>query len=171
MHAAERFGLRLGDRAVHAHLEQLHVAADRVERRAKLVAHHREEGALRAIRLLGDRALALELRRLLDELLLAHLELHRLPLELLVRDLHLAALRVGRGRRFFRDALGVEQRILELAALDRAAAAPRRCIHSPSRSRRTAFASTATSSPLFARSSRKISSARPCRRSSGKKCV
>ena len=61
--ALEVLALLGGDRAAHAHLEQLRVAADGVERRAQLVAHHREELALGAVgrfRLAARGALALE---------------------------------------------------------------------------------------------------------------
>ena len=47
---ADRVALRIGDRAAHAHLDELRVAADGVQRRPQLVAHRREEVALRAVR-------------------------------------------------------------------------------------------------------------------------
>src|SRR6185312_13813037 len=55
LNAAERFALRGGQVAVHAQLEQLGVAGDRVERRTQLVAHGREERTLAAIRRLRCR--------------------------------------------------------------------------------------------------------------------
>jgi hypothetical protein len=47
--APEVVALRLGDGPADPQLEQLGVAADGVERRAQLVAHHRQELALRAV--------------------------------------------------------------------------------------------------------------------------
>ena len=54
--ALERLALPVRDRAVQAHLEDLRVPRDRVERRAQLVAHHREELALRTIGAFGGDA-------------------------------------------------------------------------------------------------------------------
>ena len=82
------------------------------------MAHHREKGALRAIRILGDRPLALELRRLQNELLLRQLELDGLPLELLVGGLRVHTQRVRLRGRQLRHALCLEQRVLELSPLD-----------------------------------------------------
>src|SRR5688572_1836896 len=48
--AAEYFALGLGDGAMDAHLDELDVPRDRVERRPQLMAHRRQEVALRAIR-------------------------------------------------------------------------------------------------------------------------
>ena len=56
--AREVLALLRRDRAADAQLHQLRVAADRVQRRAQLVAHHREELALRAVRRLRLRARA-----------------------------------------------------------------------------------------------------------------
>src|SRR5690242_6049204 len=67
------------------------------------MAHRREERALSTVRILGERALSLELFSLLEELLFAHFELHRLTLELLV----------GLLGRF----LGAQQGVLELLPL------------------------------------------------------
>ena len=72
------------------------------------------------IRLLGDRALAVQLDGLQLELLLAHLELHGLALEQLVRGQQLVALRVRLRGRLLGRSPGLEQCILELAALDEA---------------------------------------------------
>jgi hypothetical protein len=57
--AIERVGLCLGYRTLDAHLEDLHVARDRVQGRAQLVAHDGEEVRLRAIRGFGGLAQAL----------------------------------------------------------------------------------------------------------------
>src|SRR5204862_1934232 len=50
LYPLERLALGISQRTVESHLQQLHVPTDRVERRAKLVAHHREKVALRAAR-------------------------------------------------------------------------------------------------------------------------
>jgi hypothetical protein len=67
----KRLSLCVGDGAMNAELEQLDLAADRVERRAELVAHDGKEIALRAVGgVCGFRCLAELLVRLLE--LLGH---------------------------------------------------------------------------------------------------
>src|SRR5687767_9972567 len=51
LHTLERVALGLADRAVYFHFYQLNVAADRVERCSKLMAHHCQELRFRAIRM------------------------------------------------------------------------------------------------------------------------
>src|SRR6266850_2883358 len=66
--------------AVGLHLEQLPEAEDRIEGRAQIVAHAREEIALRAV---GAIRLRLGLRQLVGPLAHALLELLGIPLHLL----------------------------------------------------------------------------------------
>ena len=94
---AERVALLVRHLAIDAELHDLRVAADRVERRAQLVAHHRQEIALRPVRPLRRPACLVRLGRDVLELLVRHLELlghgdgfRHAPLQLAVRALDLA---------------------------------------------------------------------------------
>ena len=82
--AVHRVALPFGERAPEAHLQKLRVTGDRVQRRAELVAHHRQELGLRARRRLGRRRDALMLDRDADQLR----ELLRQTLLALVEERH-----------------------------------------------------------------------------------
>jgi hypothetical protein len=53
LHPRERLALPIVHRSVQSELHELHVAANGIERRTKLVAHHREKITLRPVRRFG----------------------------------------------------------------------------------------------------------------------
>jgi hypothetical protein len=74
-------GLRGSRWAVDPHLDELRVPADCIERRAQLVAHHRQERALRPVRLLSRRPEPFELHRALLQVIVETLQFLALRLQ------------------------------------------------------------------------------------------
>jgi len=96
--------LRVGDRPGNTELQDLQIAADRIQRSSQLVAHHGEKAAFGAVGFVsGDRHL-LESFSLFAHLFALQLELHRLRFQQVVCTLKLFLLTFQHFIRAFRRA-------------------------------------------------------------------